>query len=175
MMKMNISWVKYLLVALFILVCLSSSGCVVPMANSDVGMRPVFNTYDKVAIWGKLLRSDEEVFIPLWMTSFPGQTLVERRDLKTIMGEQKILPERLDEATRAEIRRIFGVKGLIYPSFTTSGQFSVKVIDTETGEIAASVLIRGISNMPFASESLKHSQYIRKAARKEEKAMESYL
>ncbi|MCP4707716.1 MAG: hypothetical protein GY869_03750 [Planctomycetes bacterium] len=160
---MNISWTKYFLIGLFFAVLLSLGGCVVPMANSDVGMRLVFDTYDKVAIWGSLSRQDEEEFIPLWMSSFPKQTLVERRDLESIMGEQDILPERLDNATRAEIRRILGVKGLIYPSFSTSDQFSVKVIDTETGEIVASVLIREASHIPFASESMKHSQFIRKA------------
>lgn len=160
-MRMDGMWSRYILLGLFLAACGPMGGC--GPIKSDVGMRLVFDTYDKVAIWGSLLRSDEEFFIPLWMISFPKQTLVERRDLESIMGEQDILPDRLDNATRAEIRRILGVKALIYPSFSTSAQFSIKVIDTETGEIVASVLVREVSLGPFASDSMKHSAFIKKA------------
>ena len=103
-------------------------------------MRPQFLAYDRVALWSSLSRETEDLFIPLYMDAFPGQTLVERRDVSAIIGEQDILPERLDEETRAKLRKILGVKAIVYPS-ATGEAFAVKVIETDTGAITASVYV----------------------------------
>lgn len=120
------------------IVCLLQVGC----ATVDVASTSQFKSYDRVAIWTNLDRTDEELFVPLYMNAFPSQTLVERRDVQAVIGEQGILPDRLDEATRARIRKILGVKAIVYPTATAT-QFAVKVIDTETGAIAASALVEG--------------------------------
>jgi len=121
------------------------SGLVGCSMTTDVSVKPVFNTYDKIAIWTRLSRTQEELFIPLYMKEFPKQSLVERRDLEEIITEQDILPDRLDDKTRAEIRRIYGVKAIVFPNYTAGcpNQLSVKGIDTETGEIVAAVLVTG--------------------------------
>lgn len=115
------------------------SGC------ATVSVRPVFNTYDKLAIWTRLTRTQEELFLPRYMRAFPNQILIERRDLESVLTEQDILPERLDEATRARIRRIYGVKAIVYPNYTpgSPSQLAIKVIDTENAAIVASVVVRG--------------------------------
>ena len=162
-MKTNHITLHIFLVAVFSAACFSLGGCVIPIAHNEAVLRPVFDTYDKVAIWGSISRSDEEVFIPLWMSRFPKQSLVERRDLQSIIGEQDIMPDRLDNETRAAIRKILGVKAIIYPSFSSDDQFSIKVIDTETGEIVASVLSSEISFIPFSSSNIDNSFFIRVA------------
>ena len=106
----------------------------------DVVVRPQFLSYDRVALWSSLSRETEDLFIPLYMDAFPGQSLVERRDVSAIIGEQDILPERLDEETRAKLRKILGVKAIVYPSATNEA-FAVKVIETDTGAITASVYV----------------------------------
>jgi hypothetical protein len=123
-------------------------------AAVEVAATRQFDAYDRVAIWANLNRQDEELFIPLYMNAFPSQTLVERRDVEAILGEQDILPDRLDESTRARLRRILGVKALVYPSATT-GQVAIKVVDTETGAISASVVVTGGGNLLNASATTR--------------------
>src|SRR4051812_2084487 len=85
------------------------AGCRSSSRGIEVDVRDEFLTYDRVALWSSLNRETEDYFIPLYMQAFPTQTLVERRDVSAIIGEQDILPERLDEATRAKLRKILGV------------------------------------------------------------------
>lgn len=139
--------------------------------DADVAVRPEFNHYDKVAIWprfptgqteGGLERLHEELFLPRYMRAFPQQRLVERRDLKTVIGEQDLLPERLNDETRARIRQIFGVKGLVFPNYTQGPtcQLAIKVIDTETGEIAAALVERknvGRDGVPPTDELIRQA------------------
>jgi hypothetical protein len=114
------------------------AGCRSSSRGIEVDVRDEFLTYDRVALWSSLNRETEDYFIPLYMQAFPTQTLVERRDVSAIIGEQDILPERLDEATRAKLRKILGVKAIVYPRAFKEG-FAIKVIQTETGAISASV------------------------------------
>lgn len=119
----------------------------------DVAVRPEFRQYDKVAIWppdmqgreqGGLVRLHEELFLPRWMAAFPDQSVIERRDIRVALGEQEILPGRIDDETRAKIRRLTGVKGIVFPNYSISDwcQLHIKVLDTETGQIAAAITRR---------------------------------
>jgi len=109
--------------------------------SREVAVRKDFWLYDRVAIWSNLAREEEELFIPLYMKAFPHQTLVERRDINAVLGEQDILPDRLNESTRARLREVLGVKAIVYPT-RGAGQMAIKVIDTETGAISASAIVR---------------------------------
>ena len=60
--------------------------------------------------------------------------------MAAVIGEQDVLPDRLDETTRAKLRKILGVKAILYSSITEDG-FAIKVIDTDTGAITASVFV----------------------------------
>jgi len=115
-------------------------------SNTDIEAtaRPSIGAYNRVAIWTNLSRSLEEYFLPVYMRTFPNQTLVERRDLTEVLSEQDLLPDRLDPAKRAELRRVYGVEAIVYPNLSgerASRQLSLKVIDTVTGEIVAAVLV----------------------------------
>jgi hypothetical protein len=134
------------------------AGCV---TSANVSVRPSFERYDRVAILTKLTREQEELFLPMYMAAFPDQILVERRDVEAIIGEQDILPDRLDETSRAKIRKILGVKAIIYPN-ASGRQLSIKVIDTETGEISASVVVLG-SNIWDSTQPVPAQQMIAKA------------
>src|SRR2546421_711741 len=83
-------------------------GCRSSTRGIEVDVRDDFLTYDRIALCSTLNRETEDFFIPLYMQAFPTQTLVERRDVSTVTGEQDLLPERLDEATRAKLRKILG-------------------------------------------------------------------
>lgn len=138
-MERNQNSILPLFVTFALMFVMLEAGCVAPITWRDTVVRPAFAKYDKVAIWSRLERGQEELFIPLYMEAFPNQAVVERRDLETIIGEQDILPDRLDGSSRAKIRRILGVKAIVFPNYSGS-QLSIKVIDTETGEIVACVL-----------------------------------
>ncbi len=155
--------------------------------QTEVSARSRFAEYERVAILSHLSRVDEGYFLPKYMQAFPNQTVVERRDLIEVFREQDLEPDRLDPETRANLLQIFGVEGILYPSFggdaknssnaeegteAKSGndsQFSIKIIDTSTGEISAAVLIvpsnswvsKGASRrkmMGDAIESLENKQ-----------------
>lgn len=127
----------------------------------DVVVRPQFLGYDRVALWSSLSRETEDLFIPVYMDAFAGQTLVERRDVSAIIGEQDVLPERLDEETRAKLRKILGVKAIVYPS-VTSDAFAVKVIETDTGAITASVYVES-GGSPAGAGPTPLKQLVRQA------------
>lgn len=134
-------------VSLIFALALAVSGCAM---TGPVAVRPEFRTYKKIAIFPQLSRTQEELFIPLYMAAFPDQTLVERRDLLPILGEQDMLPERMNDETRAKIRRIFGVEIIVYPSYTAGcpSQLAVKAIDTETGAIVAAIVVSDNNTQP---------------------------
>jgi hypothetical protein len=138
-------------------------------------VRPEFLTYDRVALWSSLSRETEDFFIPTYMQSFPNQLMVERRDVSAIIGEQDMLPERLNEETRAKLRRILGVKAILFPSVTKDG-FAMKAIETETGAITASVFVdandkvigavpmqelvrRAVSSLRSRADAIQHGQH----------------
>ena len=86
------------------------AGCI---TSTEVAVRPTFSYYDRVAIWANLSRSQEELFIPLYMKAFPHHTLVDRRDIQLIVGREEMMPDQLDEATREQIRRDLGVEAIV--------------------------------------------------------------
>jgi len=125
--------------------------------------RPSYKTYGRVAVLGELSRQQEELFVPVYMKAFPYQAVVERRDLEAIVGEQDLRPERLNEQTRARVRRILGVTALLYVNYTEgkTGQLSVKAVDTETGEIVANVLVTRLE--PFIGDEVTDRRMIYRA------------
>ena len=106
-----------------------------------------FDEYERVALWSNLSRAEEDTLLPIYMQAFPRHSVVERRDLAAILGEQDLLPDRLNEGSRAKIREVLGVEAIVYPNFVgaaqgdTYQQLALKVIDSETGEISASVVV----------------------------------
>jgi hypothetical protein len=132
----------------------------------EVATREPFYTYNRVAMVSNLSRQQEELFIPIYMKAFPHQSVVERRDLAAVVGEQDLLPERLDEQTRAKLKQLLGVEALVVPSFTPKteqgrSQLSLKVVDTESGEVTAAVLVTEAK--PFMSKPADDRGMIRKA------------
>ena len=146
------------LVLLIMLATMFVGGCSSPSAETAV--RTPFLSHDRVAIVANLPREHEEFFIPYYMNSFPWQRLVERRDVVEVIDEQDLLPERLNEETRARLREILGVKGIVYPS-ASPGQFAIKVVDTQTAEITASTIVSG-KNL-WSGDPLDDRRLIREA------------
>lgn len=144
------TWPKRVLAACVVVsVCLIiGTGCAA--GQHDVAVRSEFMQYDKVAIWppevqgqseGGLQRLHEELFLPRWMEAFPRQSVIERRDIRVALGEQELLPGRMDDQTRAQIRRLLGVKGVVFPNYSVTEwcQLHIKVLDTETGQVVAAI------------------------------------
>ncbi len=115
------------------------AGCV---SSSLIAVRPEFSDYDRVAIWANLPRTDEEVFIPLYMIAFPEQEVIERRDLQSIISNDDVLPDELSKAELDEIRQLLGVQAIVYPHATET-QLAIKVIDTDSGAISVSAVVSG--------------------------------
>ena len=136
------------------------SGC---SYSQEASVRSNFFEYHRVAIVPRLTRETEDLFLPLYMNHFPEHEVVERRDLEAAIGEQDLLPERMDAQTRAKIRRLFGVEVIVFPTYHPGAPNSVaiKAIDTETGVLAASVIARGTDH--WAGEGADVENLIRQA------------
>ena len=127
------------LVAVF---AMSITGCVY---KDEVPTRSEFLRYKRVAIVPRLTRETEDLFLPLYMNHFPQQTVVERRDLGVAINEQDLLPGRLSAETRAKLKELFGVEAVVFPTYYSGNpnRVAIKVIDTETGTLSASVIVSG--------------------------------
>jgi hypothetical protein len=109
--------------------------------------RPELLSRGRLAVLG-LTPEQEQIFMACYTKTFIGQiiTFVERNRLEDILGEQDLLRGRLDESTRAEIKRIFGVEALIMCTYYdadnggTGKKLRIRIVDSETGAIIGSVI-----------------------------------
>ena len=123
--------------------------------NTTVTVKPGFSNYRKITLlWqngGEGIY--ENFFLANWMSAFPNQTLVERKEISQVIREQDLLPGRLNNRTRARIHEVFGVDALILVVFHSVDRenlfarrvvnLSIKVVDTKTGEITVSAVSQG--------------------------------
>jgi hypothetical protein len=129
------------------------AGCT--FINTTVTVKPGFSNYRKIALFWR--NGGEEIyenfFLANWMSAFPRQTLVERTEISQVIREQDLLPGRLNSSTRARLREVFGVDALILVVFHGIEReyifpkrvvnLSIKVVDTDTGEITVSAVSQG--------------------------------
>jgi hypothetical protein len=110
--------------------------------------RPELLSRGRLAVLG-LTPEQEQIFMASYVRAFPGQiiTFVERNRLKDILGEQDLLKGRLDDNTRAKIKRILGVEALIMCTYYDDEgaamggkKLRVRIVDSETGAILGSVI-----------------------------------
>jgi hypothetical protein len=127
--------------------------------------RPDLYTYERHAVLG-LDPEQEQLFMAAYIKTFSGRliTFVERSRLREILSEQDLLQGRLNERTRAKIKKILGVEALIMCEYYDSRdgrqkKLRVRIVDSETGAIAGSVLIEApgdfTSHAQAAAEALK--------------------
>ncbi len=147
-----------IVICLITIICVFflNTGCC--RINTSVSVKPNFKNYKRTAIFWHS-RDDkfyETLFLTFWLENFPEQTIVERKELSKVMKEQDVLRRRLNENTRAQMHEILGVQALILAEFnlkkkrrilteTEITDFNIKILDAETGEIAASAFSNGYS------------------------------
>lgn len=110
----------------------------------------------RLAVLG-LTPEQEQILMACYTKTFVGQiiTFVERSRLNDILGEQDLLEGRLDESTRAKIKRIFGVEALVmcnYYDASSDGKtkkLRIRIVDSETGAIIGSVITHASDNFQY--------------------------
>jgi len=118
--------------------------------------KPELITRSRLAVIG-LTPEQEQIFMAYYIKAFPGQviTFVERTRLQEIISEQDLLQGRLDENTRARIKRILGVEALIMCTYyDASGapgrkRLRVRIVDSATGAIVGSVITEASNNFAY--------------------------
>lgn len=116
-----------------------SNGC---DFTEGVFTKPELRRYSRFAVLGLEPRKDQ-IFMAYYMNTFPEQniTFVERANLAEILTEQDMLEERLDNDTRARIRRILGIEALILcHDDLADSRLRVRILDSETGTIVGSAI-----------------------------------
>jgi hypothetical protein len=122
--------------------------------------RPELITHGRLAVLG-LTPEQEQIFMASYTKTFPGQaiTFVERQRLQDIIGEQDLLQGRLDDRTRARIKQIFGVEALIMCTYSdgTEEKLRVRIVNSATGAIVGSVIIRARAGFEYLCSSAVRS------------------
>lgn len=116
--------------------------------------KPELLTYERLAVIG-LDPENEQIFMAAYVKTFISRpvTFVERSRLAEIIGEQDLLQGRLDDRSRAKIKRILGVEALIMCAYYKDDdrpgslkKLRVRVVDSETGAIVGSALTETYSS-----------------------------
>ena len=154
------------------------TGCAPRPSIQALFTRPELLSRGRLAVLG-LTPEQEQIFMASYTRAFPSPviTFVERNRLKDILGEQDLLQGRLDDATRAKIRRILGVEALIMCSYydgeavkTGSKKLRIRIVDSETGVILGSVITLAGDNFSnhceMAVQALKKDLISRKQSEK---------
>jgi len=124
------------------------SGCTPRPSVQALFTRHELLSCGRLAVIG-LTPEQEQIFMASYLRAFPLPivTFVERYRLKDIIGEQDLLQGRLDDSTRAKIRRILGVEALIMCTYydddaVAAGgkKLRIRIVDSETGAIIGSVM-----------------------------------
>lgn len=122
------------------------SGCEQRHQARALFTKPELYTYERHAVLG-LDPEQEQIFMAAYVKTFSGRviTFVERSRLAEILGEQDLLHGRLNDKTRAKVKRILGVEALIMCHYSTDEdgrqkKLRVRIVDSETGAIVGSVL-----------------------------------
>lgn len=145
--------VAFLSLSVVIVAMLLQAGC--SQNTSALFTKPDLLKYERMAVLGLDLER-EQIFMAAYVKTFVSQrvTFVERSQLNNILGEQDLLKERpqerLDDKTRARIRKIWGVEALVmcqyYQDESLPGKprkLRVRIVDSETGAIVGSVVTEG--------------------------------
>lgn len=147
--------------AFFVIVSLVNiTGCVPKPNIQGLFTRHELLSCGRLAVLG-LTEEQEQLFMASYLRAFPLRmiTFVERYRLKDIIGEQDLLKGRLNENTRAKIRKILGVEALIMCTYYEDEAVSaggkklrVRIVDSETGAILGSVITIAGDNFPNHAE-----------------------
>ena len=134
---------------LFLFVCLIiSTGCTPKPSVQALFTRHELLSRGRLAVVG-LTPEQEQIFMASYVKTFPLPlvTFVERYRLKDVIGEQDLLKGRLDDSTRAKIKRILGVEALILCTYYENDdagaggkKLRIRIVDSETGMILGSVM-----------------------------------
>jgi len=122
--------------------------------------KPDLITRSRFAVIG-LTPEQEQIFMAHYIKAFPAQviTFVERTRLQEIISEQDLLQGRLDENTRAKLKRLFGVEALIMCTYYDGSdglgikKFRVRIVDSATGAIIGSVITEANDNFTYHSDT----------------------
>lgn len=137
---------------LLILVCLTIlTGCGQKM--QALFTKPKLSECGRLAVLGNLDREQEQIFMASYTNAFHrlAITFVERDRLIDVLSEQDLLEGRLDDDTRAELQKIFGVEALVMCHYDDADglggkKLRIRIVDSETGAIVGSVITRAGDN-----------------------------
>ena len=151
---------KKIFIVLF-LASLLLCGCNSSWMTYGLFTKPELRTFERFALLG-LEGEREQIFMAQFIKAYPGKrtTFVERRRIDDIIGEQDFRRGRLNDKTRARMKQVHGVDGLIICEYlleSSSGKsgakkLRIRVLDTETAVIIGSVVVsrqstRGIEDL----------------------------
>jgi hypothetical protein len=120
----------------------------VPEWSGSGFLRPEFLEYRRVAVLpfeGDPKGEASDAFTLSFRERFQEMTVVDRKSILERFKEQDLHPNRIDEATRAEVGKAFDVQALIlgsiyYPSIVR-WLVQVRIVDVKTGQSMGGSLV----------------------------------
>jgi hypothetical protein len=140
---------KNILFAIF-LASLLLCGCNSSWTTYGLFTKPELRTFERFALLG-LEGEREQIFMAQFIKAYPGKrtTFVERRRIDDIIGEQDFRRGRLNDKTRARMKQVYGVDGLVICEYileegsgsSKTKKLRIRVLDSETAVIIGSVVV----------------------------------
>jgi len=120
----------------------------VPQWSGSGFIRKELLEYKKVAVLpfkGDMKGEASDTFAETFHARFPQIELVRREQVLEVFQREELYSERIDEATRRKIGRVFGVQAFIignvyYPSLLR-WLLQIQVMDVERGEVMGRSLV----------------------------------
>lgn len=137
-------------------------GCNTSWTTYGLFTKPELKILERFALLG-LDGEKEQIFMAQFIKAYPGKntTFVERRRIDDIIGEQDFRRGRLNDNTRARMKQVYGVDGLVICEYIMEQQtgksgtkkLRIRVLDSETAVIIGSVVVSrqstsGIDSIP---------------------------
>ena len=159
--------VRGLRAALACLCGVIATGCGASYRVEGVFTRPSLSTYQRMAMYG-LEQDIESNLMSDLSRSFASQqlTFVERERVSEIFSEQDRLPERLDAATRDNLRKVASVQGIVFGRYEQGSKANkkgvelvtqtlyVRILDVESGEIVGQAVVHSKNKEDVPSHNL---------------------
>lgn len=150
--------ILFVLFAFSLLFC----GCNTSWTTYGLFTKPQLRTFERFALIG-LEGEREQIFMANFIKAYPGKTttFVERRRIDDIIGEQDFRRGRLNDSTRARMKQVYGVDGLVICEYflepnsgkSKTKKLRVRILDTETAVIIGSVVVSRKSSSGLESLS----------------------
>jgi len=141
---MNKHYVFKYVSPLILIFAVFTFGCATPPTIKEVRKYSTLDQYNRLTVIGLPMKLARKV-IKNYKKHFPNVTFIKRKRLTEAVKEADLVAWRLDDKTRATLKKFFNIDAIIFGECIDCGTLNVLpalrigIVDIETGEMIAYV------------------------------------